>query len=294
MRPGWLAPAAHTVRTPHGTYRFGLRASPGALGDAGAASGRPCVVFLHGFLGDGRDWEPVMAGLAGSHRVVAVDLPGHGASAVAAARGPAEAFGVPAVAEALCQLLAALRLEGAVCVGYSMGARLALKLAAHHGPVVRSAVCVSGSPGLRSAAARAARAERDAALARALEEGGAEPFVAAWYQQPLFAPLRRSPGFATVLARRAAGQDAEGLAAALAWGSVGRQPSLWEDLPFCRAEVLAVAGAEDPKYVALAEEMAAVLAVEAEVVPGAGHAVHLERPAALVAVLQRHLEGVTG
>ena len=94
--------------------------------------------------------------------------------------------------------------------------------------------------------------------------------------------------------RRAAGQDAEGLAAALAWGSVGRQPSLWEDLPFCRAEVLAVAGAEDAKYVALAEEMAAVLAVEAEIVPGAGHAVHLERPAALVAVLQRHLEGVTG
>ena len=55
-----------------------------------------------------------------------------------------------------------------------------------------------------------------------------------------------------------------------------------------------MAGAEDAKYVALAEEMAAVLAVEAEIVPGAGHAVHLERPAALVAVLQRHLEGVTG
>lgn len=41
----------------------------------------PAVLLIHGIGGDWRTWEPVLAGLARQHQVVAVDLPGHGGSA---------------------------------------------------------------------------------------------------------------------------------------------------------------------------------------------------------------------
>jgi len=40
----------------------------------------PTVLLIHGIGGDWRTWEPVLDGLARQHRVVAVDLPGHGGS----------------------------------------------------------------------------------------------------------------------------------------------------------------------------------------------------------------------
>lgn len=75
-----------------------------SVGDLGAP---PTLVLLHGFLGAAEDWTAVAAGLAVDHRVLdpssddaswacsgrhgwrclALDLPGHGGSAVDAARG---------------------------------------------------------------------------------------------------------------------------------------------------------------------------------------------------------------
>jgi pimeloyl-ACP methyl ester carboxylesterase len=40
----------------------------------------PALVLIHGMFGDLLDWEPVLEPLAESHRVIAVDLPGFGAS----------------------------------------------------------------------------------------------------------------------------------------------------------------------------------------------------------------------
>ena len=44
------------------------------------AARRPCVAFLHGFLGAGRDWAAVAGALALTCRCFAIVLPGHGAS----------------------------------------------------------------------------------------------------------------------------------------------------------------------------------------------------------------------
>ena len=40
----------------------------------------PPLLLVHGVAGDWRTWEPVISGLACDHEVIAVDLPGHGAS----------------------------------------------------------------------------------------------------------------------------------------------------------------------------------------------------------------------
>ena len=44
---------------------------------------KPLMLFLHGFLGTGEDWAPLMTALSLHYRCVAVDLPGHGRTHVA-------------------------------------------------------------------------------------------------------------------------------------------------------------------------------------------------------------------
>ena len=135
------------------------------------------------------------------------------------------------------------------------------------------------------------------------------------------------PRFEAVLRQRLAGGDAAQLAAVLSAASPGRAPSVWRELEAAAGAgtlppLLLVAGRADAKFVRAAEQLAARLApaggatsddegdwhlaapaaddVQAEgggaapaevaVLPGAGHAVHIERPAELLATLQRFLD----
>ena len=69
------------------------------------------------------------------------------------------------------------------------------------------------------------------------------------------------------------------MAAWLRGGSVGRQPSYWEDLPSLRVPVRILVGARDHKFQAIAHEMATLLPdVQVTVTPGAGPIPHLEQP----------------
>ena len=59
----------------------------------------------------------------------------------------------------------------------------------------------------------------------------------------------------------------------------GQQESLWDRLAGLDVPTLLIAGDLDAKYRALASEMACALPnARAVIVPGAGHAVHLEQP----------------
>ena len=80
--------------------------------------------------------------------------------------------------------------------------------------------------------------------------------------------------------------DPRALAAALrALGSGAMEP-MWDRLGELALPVTLVAGDRDPKYVDLARRMAERIAgAEVVVVPGAGHAVHLEDPDAVAALL---------
>ena len=61
--------------------------------------------------------------------------------------------------------------------------------------------------------------------------------------------------------------------------SPGRQPLLWQNLPNLSMPVLLVAGALDKKYTALVTEMAQKIPqATVEIVAGAGHNVHAEKP----------------
>jgi len=232
------------------------------------------LVLLHGFTQGPRSWQGVAGRLAG-HELVPLTLPGHGgAGAVettfeAAAAGLAEAGGP------------------GVWVGYSMGGRFALRVALERPDLVHGLVLLGASPGLPDADQRAARRLVDETLASGLERKGLEPFLDGWLKLPLFQRLAKEA--AGLEERRA--NTVEGLASALRRHGSGAQEPLWDRLSELGMPVLLMAGEYDASYVALAFRMAGPIQKVAEIsiVPGAGHAAHLERPEAFAGLLERYL-----
>jgi pimeloyl-ACP methyl ester carboxylesterase len=78
--------------------------------------GAPSLVFVHGWSCDRRYWDWQLRGFAKYHRVVGVDLAGHGDSGANRARWTIEAFGGDVAA-----VIDALGLERPVLIGHSMG-----------------------------------------------------------------------------------------------------------------------------------------------------------------------------
>ena len=274
----------------------GAPGAPGALGvehvdvDAGdglrlhaarAGEGAP-LVLLHGFTGSGETWDALRAALAGQAprlTTIAVDLPGHGRSG--APDDPAR-YALDRVADDLARVLDALAVARAAVLGYSMGARAALHVALRHPGRVAALVLESASPGVDDPAERAARRAADGALADAIERDGVAAFVERWERLPLWASQAALPE-ATRAALRAQrlGNRPRGLANSLRGAGAGAAPPVTGRLGAMGAPALLVAGALDAKYVAIGEAMErAMPRARLVVVPGAGHAVHLERPAA--------------
>jgi pimeloyl-ACP methyl ester carboxylesterase len=106
-----------------------------------AGSG-PAVVFVHGGLGDSRDWRRQLEGLGDEFTVLAWDAPGCGGS-----DDPPESFRLPEYADCLAGFVAALGLERPHVCGLSFGGGLALELYRRHPGVPRSLVLASAYAG---------------------------------------------------------------------------------------------------------------------------------------------------
>ena len=116
--------AATAPDTGGGRFRFArARTKAGEFSTIEAGTGEP-VIMLHGLGGTKASFLPSVAALAGSFRIIAVDMLGFGDSSkpLGASYGPAFQ------AEAVAKLLDALELERAHVVGHSYGGRVALEL----------------------------------------------------------------------------------------------------------------------------------------------------------------------
>ena len=233
------------------------------------------VMLVHGFTQTLAAWGALGERLAHRWEVVRVDLPGHGRSG-----------GVRAGFEEAAGLVGEAGGVGAY-VGYSLGGRVCLRLALDRPDLVRALVLVGASPGIADAGERAARRAADERLAAEIERDGVAAFLDRWLAGPLFATL---PAEAAGRDERLA-NTAEGLASALRRLGTGVQEPLWDRLGGLRPPVLLVAGERDPKFSELAHRMAAAVGRTARVavVAGAGHAVHLERPATTATLIEEFL-----
>ena len=148
----------------------------------------------------------------------------------------------------------------------------------------------SATAGIVNENDRAQRLAEDEKRAMELEQGEFEEFLRTWYRQPIFASLvDDKEKLEDVLRQRRENKPAE-LAKALRGMSVGAQAPLWESLPRLNIPVLLVAGKQDGKYKDIVQKMTMSLPnATVEIVPEAGHNVHVERPSAVAKHIDRFL-----
>jgi 2-succinyl-6-hydroxy-2,4-cyclohexadiene-1-carboxylate synthase len=227
--------------------------------------------LVPGFTHTGRSWEAVERALPRDWDVQAVEVP--------------DGLDFTATADSLGH-----RGGRAIWVGYSMGARLCLRLALDNPRFVAALALVSGSPGIRGAGPREARRADDERRAQELERDGIDVFLERWLAQRLFETLPRE---AAMLDERRRGNTVWRLAHQLRALGQGAQEPLWDRLGELTMPVLLVAGGYDRIYSGVARQMAAAIGPEAEVaiIERAGHALHLEQPESLAHELATWADG---
>ena len=242
------------------------------------------LVLLHGFTGAARGWEEIVELLAYPGRVLAPDLPGHGASSFGSDTGN---YTFERVAAALDVALDELDAPVVNLAGYSMGGRLALYYAITRAARVSRVVLESASAGIADKAERRSRALADEGLAQSALADGIERFVDRWELTPVLATQRRLPAAArTRLRELRLANDVAGLAQSLRGMGSGVQTYLGERLGEVCATTLVLAGAEDSKFSTIAKTLAAgIRNATVTILPGVGHTPHLEDPASWVEVV---------
>ena len=102
-------------------------------------SGRP-LILLHGGLGSGEMFGPLLPALAANHQVIAVDLQGHGRTA-----DVDRPLSIETMADDIAALIGHLGLEKPDVMGYSLGGGVAMLTAIRHPEVVGRLVSVSAN-----------------------------------------------------------------------------------------------------------------------------------------------------
>lgn len=226
--------------------------------------------LLHGFAGDPAAWDDVIDAWVLREAPIAIALPGHGGGPVL----PTWEDNLNAIAGAIagCD----------VVVGYSLGARVALGLVATGR--CAHAVLVGVNPGIGDHE-REQRRQFDAQWTRLLRTRGIAAFHEAWIQQPLFATQARvDPRKLEARRARRMKLDPEQLARSLEVMGLAAMPDYWSAIPAHRDRIALIAGADDPKYVAIS---AGLPAASFETIPRCGHDPTLEQPRELAAAIAR-------
>jgi len=105
-----------------------------------AGAGEPTLILLHGWCSNLGHWQPTARRLRRTHRVLSVDMRGHGRS-----DAPADGYGAAQLADDIAALARSSRIRGAVIAGHSMGGLLALELARRHPALTRALVLVDSA-----------------------------------------------------------------------------------------------------------------------------------------------------
>lgn len=242
-------------------------------------------LLLHGFTGSSQNWAPLWPRLLAHSQLIAVDILGHGRSD---APDDEQRYRIDQVAADLIHILDVLGVDQISLYGYSMGGRLALATAVAYPERVQQLLLESASPGLASPVERQTRIQQDRALADRIEREGIPAFVDYWQQIPLWHSQQQLPTAVRQQQRQQRLQNrAHGLANSLRGMGSGAQPSLWPALPGLSMPVSLLVGELDAKFTAVNRQMAQLLPqASLQIVPGAGHTVHLEQPTAVAAHLQ--------
>jgi 3-oxoadipate enol-lactonase len=253
----------------HCSVEYGY--SEGGRGDAARS-----VVFLHGLLVSSEVWAEHMARLQPTHRVLAIDWPGHGSSPPSS-----QPTSIDDLADAVVSFLDGLAIRRASFVGLSLGGVVALGLASRCPDRVESLVLVSTPLAAETNAQRARHMETLNAAARI-----GQAAVLRGIAQRLFgATTRRTrPELVAAWLERASRLDLDSVRR-LSEAALARSDA--PDFGVALPRTLVVHGSEDTLLPRVDSEALAGRFRDGEflAIPESGHFVPLERPDALAPTL---------
>jgi pimeloyl-ACP methyl ester carboxylesterase len=249
--------------------------------EEGPPSGSP-IVLIHCFTCAINYWSKMMPALARQHRVVAVNLLGHGGS-----EKPESGYSVSNQADLVAQALAKLGMSDAEVVGHSLGGAVAVALAQQSPALVNRVVIVDTPP---------THEEGDLGLIAKL---GFEPVIgeAFWRTKPDFAVRKGlevafAPGFKIPdefvedvdrMTFSAYDDSASGFDDYTKEGPLDRR------MAETGKPLMVIMGAEeqiiDKPATRLAGYRATVPGTRTKLVSGAGHSPNVERPAETAALV---------
>lgn len=250
----------HKLATPSGTMAWRQ------WGERG-----PLLVLLHGVGLNADVWAPQAEALADTHRVFAIDLPGHGASA-----SLPEGAGLADFAARILAAMEAFADSPALLVGHSMGALVTLA-AALAAPDRIKGIAVLNAVYCRPPKARAAAEERASLLEQTGVSASIDPTIARWFGP---SDTARRDSHASALRAMLAAVDPVGYARA--YRIFATQDRAFEGrLGQLAMPALFLTGADDPNSTPeMSRAMAAAVPKgEALIVPGARHMASFVTPA---------------
>jgi pimeloyl-ACP methyl ester carboxylesterase len=241
----------------------------------------PAVVLLHCFTCSIRWWEPVARDLAADHRVIRVDLLGHGGS-----DKPKDGYSMESQARLVKRALDRLRIRRATVAGHSMGGAVATALAEHSPERLDGVVIVDSNPtrgtGKLPLSARIGFwPVIGEALNRVVPDSSVENELG-----DAFAPGFDPPGYALEDFRQLTYSAYDKSAAE--GGDFRDERSLADRLRATRLPVLVVLGSEDQivDVDASLAEYRRIPRARIRELPGVGHSPPVERPRALARLMR--------
>lgn len=247
----------------------------------------PLVVLVHGLLGSGADWQPLLAQLVDAQcAVLTVDLPGHGASSAQ----PCDDF-TQAIAMLEQTVLSYATSEvPIILVGYSLGGRLIMNGLAE-GRFKSLNLCgviiEGGHFGLQDEKEKIARWQNDCRWAERFAKQPIEHVLSDWYQQPVFSSLNYEQR-QTLITQRSANLGPS-VAHMLLATSLAKQPYLLPQLQRLTLPLRYVCGERDSKFQQLAYDCGLTYSQ----VANAGHNVHHEQPQAFAKIVQAMIHSIS-
>ena len=233
------------------------------------------TALLHGFTQTKESWSHLADHLSLKFEVTSIDLPNHGDSTDIS-------FNLETGANAIVEVAGESNY-----VGYSLGARFALTAALAQPMKIKRLVLISGTAGIQDKTERLNRIAQDEELARHLEQIGVQQFIDEWLSLPMFAGLTSSNNQRELRLRN----TAIGLSSSLLLCGVGKQQPSWSRLSELKMPVMVIAGAEDTKFVEIANRLVAAIGSNAlfKAIANAGHSPHLEQPELVEVALDEFL-----
>lgn len=222
------------------------------------------VGALHGFLGQGSDWDHV------KHH--AADFKWHTPSLFAPGAHDDGSF----------KCLGSFT-EKKIFVGYSLGGRIGLSILKNQPQLFDHFIFVSVNPGFKEedTKSRIERINSDADWANKISTTNWDAFLKEWNSQSVF---KNSTGSEPV--RRAEDYNLQLLQNGLKKWSLGQQPDYSDLIRENKAHITWVVGSNDEKFVAMSEDLKKKNSIDSYVKIESGHRIPFDSPKKLADIIK--------